>query len=84
MLFQINIIIKFIRRNYEIIVFEKHQILIIKLILLNKLFNFKQKIKQYNTNYYKSNEDKKKLNSVDSSNIIYKMKFCYNYKLFYF
>ena len=84
MLFQINIIIKFIRRNYEIIVFEKHQILIIKLILLNKLFNFKQKIKQYNTNYYKSNEDKKKLNSIDSSNIIYKMKFCYNYKLFYF
>lgn len=84
MLFQINIIIKFIRRNYEIIVFEKHQILIIKLILLNKLFNFKQKIKQYNTNYYKSNEAKKKLNSIDSSNIIYKMKFCYNYKLFYF
>lgn len=67
MLFQINIIIKFIRRNYEIIVFEKHQILIIKLILLNKLFNFKQKIKQYNTNYYKSNEAKKKLNSIDIS-----------------
>ena len=67
MLFQINIIIKFIRRNYEIIVFEKHQILIIKLILLNKLFNFKQKIKQYNTNYYKSNEDKKKLNSINIS-----------------